>query len=346
MRPMLPGMANLTPRLKRIEQSGVFSNSGPQLLELERRMGDRLGVSADRIVILANATLALTGLTQLLKLETWRVPSWTFTATSLAVLAAGKTAVFVDVNLDTHRQITTPMTASNSLVTLPFGVGVPESWTSVDDFPPLIDAAASLGSINTLAGLPHHSNVVFSLHATKYLGAGEGGLVVAGTEEIAQELRSWSNFGFQGSRESGIQGTNAKMSELQAAVVHCALDTEAAERETWEELRKLSSAQDERLGIGIPSLAQRSIAPYWIVRFDSEELRNIAEATLSRASIESRRWWSAGCHQMPAFNGVSVEGDLANTNQLAAETLGLPYFRGMKEAHFEEIGNAIISAIA
>ena len=96
-------------------------------------------------------------------------------------------------------------------------MGLPKIWTSPGKYPSIIDGAASLGSIETLKNLPETSNLVFSLHATKYLGSGEGGLVVTGTKEIADELRSWSNFGFQGSRQSMTQGTNAKMSEIQAA---------------------------------------------------------------------------------------------------------------------------------
>jgi dTDP-4-amino-4,6-dideoxygalactose transaminase len=345
MKPALPPMARLAPRLKMIEESGTFSNSGPQLVELERRFAQRLEVGPERVVVLSNATLALSGLCQVLDGKNWRVPSWTFTATVLAILAARKIPSFIDVDLETHRAENEPGNSYNSILTLPFGVGLPKIWTSPGKYPSIIDGAASLGSIETLKNLPETSNLVFSLHATKYLGSGEGGLVVTGTKEIADELRSWSNFGFQGSRQSMTQGTNAKMSEIQAAVVHCALDSESEERSEWEKLRSASRYYEDQLSIGIPELSHSSIAPYWIVKFDSAENRDRVESALESASIGSRRWWSNGCHAMPAFATIQRLEDLSNTDQLASQTLGLPYFKGMTEKDFQSVAAVISSAL-
>jgi len=344
MKPSLPPVTAFSARLNQIDESGQFSNFGPQVTELESRFAQRFRISSDRVVVLANATLALTGLAQILAPDNWRVPSWTFVATALSALQSGSTIRFADVNSVTHR-LDFSATSPPSIVTLPFGVGVPEAWVKSALFPPIVDAAASLGSVRDLSGLPTSSNVVFSLHATKYLGAGEGGLVVTGDSALAAELKAWSNFGFKSDRVSHLRGTNAKMSEFQAAVAHAALDSEKTQQAEWEDLRALSRKVDEALGIEIPAISHHSIAPYWIVQFDSQEKRDAAELLLSENSVETRRWWSNGSHRMSAMHTVPQEGPLKTTESLAATTLGLPYFRGMTPANFDMIGDLLSNAL-
>ena len=65
------------------------------------------------------------------------------------------------------------------------------------------------------------------------------------------------------------------------------------------------------------------------------------EEHLKSHSVETRKWWSQGCHHMEALKGIPREGLLSNTDNLAATTLGLPYFRGMTSAHFDMIGSII-----
>ena len=340
MKPRLPSASSFRARLESIEHSGQYSNYGPQVTELQEKFAHRLNVNPANVVLLANATLALSGLAQILSPTRWRVPSWTFVATPLSALQAGGSVLFADVDQRTHR-MNRGAESEPAIITLPFGVGLPPEWNEAPDFPEIIDAAASLGSIKDLSGLPHGSNIVFSLHATKYLGVGEGGLVVTGNPEVARELQSWSNFGFRADRISHSMGTNAKMSEFQAAIAHAALDSEPEQAEDWRLLRNLSCKVDDMLDIGIAPIAKNSIAPYWITQFASEARRNAVEEHLKSHSVETRKWWSQGCHHMEALKGIPREGLLSNTDNLAATTLGLPYFRGMTSAHFDMIGSII-----
>lgn len=67
----------------------------------------------------------------------------------------------------------------------------------------VIDAAASLGStLENVEKLKPDHFIVYSLHATKVLGAGEGSIVVCGSEDNAKKLCAWANFGFT---EAAIQ---------------------------------------------------------------------------------------------------------------------------------------------
>ena len=58
----------------------------------------------------------------------------------------------------------------------------------------------------------------FSLHATKGLATGEGGMVACTNAARIERIGQALNFGFSGSRESRSPSTNGKMSEYHAAV--------------------------------------------------------------------------------------------------------------------------------
>jgi perosamine synthetase len=64
----------------------------------------------------------------------------------------------------------------------------------------------------------------FSTQQTKHISAGEGGLMITDSPEIAYRLRSWINKGVEGgvrsrNEDHPMPGMNARMTELQAAVV-------------------------------------------------------------------------------------------------------------------------------
>ena len=103
MKPRLPSASSFRARLESIEHSGQYSNYGPQVTELQEKFAHRLNVNPANVVLLANATLALSGLAQILSPTRWRVPSWTFVATPLSALQAGGSVLFADVDQRTHR---------------------------------------------------------------------------------------------------------------------------------------------------------------------------------------------------------------------------------------------------
>jgi len=346
MKPRLPNTSALVPRLRAIESAQIYSNYGPQVTELEQRLASRLEVSVDQVVVLANATLGLQGAVSVLGAPGWVAPAWTFTATGLAILAAGKNLQFIDVDDASHLAVEQIARHEPAVVTLPFGVGLPPQMKSGWSAPLVIDAAASLGNVDSLRGaLGPQAVVVFSLHATKYLGAGEGAVVVCGSPSVAQLIRTWSNFGFNDERVSQVPGTNGKMSEFQAVVAHAALDQEPDERAAWKRARALAAQVEQAHGIGIPQISTDNVGPYWIVRFSSEEVRDQAVSVFASHRIETRKWWSDGCHVMPAFSRVQTRGQLKVTNELAGSTLGLPFFRGMTSQDFDRVEAALSELI-
>src|SRR5436190_8808957 len=91
-RPRLPGCEEIAPYVRRIDQSGWYSNGGPLVQEFEDRLAEHAGGGAACVATVTNATIGLT--LALLSYDLPRgslcvVPGWTFAATAHAVLLAG-----------------------------------------------------------------------------------------------------------------------------------------------------------------------------------------------------------------------------------------------------------------
>ena len=343
MRPVIPETGRLGRRLDAVERSGWFANLGPQEQELRGRFADMLGVPATRVVTTANATLGIVGAAAVLGGERWLVPSFTFPATPAAVMAAGARPVLADVRATDWTLDPSGHAPDGIAPVAPFGAP-PDLARWVGSGRVVHDAAASLGADLDLTLLAPGQAVVFSLHATKVLGSGEGGIVVVGDEDTAAQLRAWTNFGFNGSREAQSPGLNAKLSELQACAAHAALDGWATERPEWAESRQRVATMCADIGIELFATSRDGINPYAIACFPDAATTAHVERTLAERGIETRRWWAAGCHRMPAYRHLADQ-DLVVTDQVASTTLGLPFFRRMSDGDITAIAEGLHVAL-
>ncbi len=199
IRPRLPTAEQLLPYLTRIDESGVYSNDGPLVRNLEQRLNGVAVSSATLGLELAAGAIFKKG-------RPVRVSALTYPATILAIMRAGLKPIICDVdettwalaNIDDH-----------SVPTAPYGLLTPEMQKA-----PLIDAAG-VNPFISVAG-ENDATMVFSLHATKVLPAGEGGLVRA-LQPIRGIVARDRNFGWDTTIKA--IGTNAKMSEYHAAVM-------------------------------------------------------------------------------------------------------------------------------
>jgi dTDP-4-amino-4,6-dideoxygalactose transaminase len=343
MQPRVPAVSAAYARLNAIDESGLFSNFGPQEGEVRQRFADRLGVRSDRVATVSNATLGISGAIAVLGGNRWLVPSFTFAATPAAVLAAGADLIFGDADFDSWTLASVDESVDGYVPVAPFGAA-PDVARWGGQARVVHDAAASIGAEMDLSALPTGHAVVFSLHATKVLGSGEGGVVVFGDEELAARFRAWTNFGFRGSREAQSAGVNAKMAEIQAAYVHAALDGWETERAEWASARWFVRDLGREFGLDTFESGTDGIDPYWIVRFPDAAACDAAETALQAAGIETRRWWSRGCHRMPAYENFP-SSSLEVTDDIASRYLGLPFFRGIEDDHRDRLRQGLTNAM-
>jgi dTDP-4-amino-4,6-dideoxygalactose transaminase len=183
MWPKLPTLERLSPYLKRIDLSRVYTNFGPLACSLEERLASHYGLGGGMVTTVANATL---GLMLALTAQGARpgslcmLPAWTFIASAHAAVMAGLVPYFVDVSPETWTIDAEAI--ADEIARAPAGVGAvmpvapygrPIDIASWDRFrartglPVVVDAAAGFDTIK-----PGETPVVVSLHATKVMGVG------------------------------------------------------------------------------------------------------------------------------------------------------------------------------
>ena len=188
MKPKLPTAAEILPYLETIDAHRWYSNWGPLAIRLEEQLARRLNVGSESVVTTGSGTAGLTA--ALLAREICGgsfciMPSWTFAATPHAARAAGLVPWFHDV--DPRTWALDPDAVAESIkqmhtrpgavmVVSPFGapadLAVWEAFEEHTGIPVVIDAAAGFDTVRA-SKIP----CVVSLHATKILGAGEGGFI-------------------------------------------------------------------------------------------------------------------------------------------------------------------------
>jgi dTDP-4-amino-4,6-dideoxygalactose transaminase len=175
-----------------------------------------------------------------------------------------------------------------------------------------------------------------SLHATKVLGCGEGGLVIFGDVARAKVAREWINFGFSGTRVTNRIGTNGKMSEFAASFALAALDGVETELAEWKSVRDRAAAINSELGLNGGPMPSDSRIPYWLVAVDSAEDAARYTAALDAAGIQTRKWWPAALTATTPFHDFATSGNSVATH-LADTVLGLPMFRELTDVQFDHI---------
>jgi dTDP-4-amino-4,6-dideoxygalactose transaminase len=337
-RPLLAPIDSLLPYLREIDAARTYSNFGPLARRFEQRLCDHFAVQVGAVVTVANATVGLTAALTELRRAGKRfcvMPAWTFCASGHAAVMAGLKPYFVDVDPETW-QITPAIVnalppdviedTAAIMVVGAFGAPVDgrawDTFTANTSIPVVIDAAAGFDSL-----VPSSTVSVVSLHATKALGIGEGGFVLANNADLGTAIRRRVNFGFANARTAMVSGTNAKLSEYACAMGLASLDNWEVTRQHWGVLRNLYWN-----GLCARSSWQRAgPAPAWVsstfVVVTGSACSRVC-ADLQSQNIDSRRWWEEGCHRQPAFAGCPATA-VPVTERLAAHSIGLPFYPDM-----------------
>lgn len=334
-RPKLPDAARIQGFFAEIDKNRVYSNFGPLLLRFQGLIAQHLQVDADNIAVLSNATLGLQVALQSVRLtpSLCLMPSWTFVATAHAAISAGMEPYFVDVDEQTWalcpRKVAEVAASLRGrvgavMVVAPFGAPLDaDAWIDFREstgIPVVFDCAAGFDTIK-VTDIP----TVVSMHATKAMGIGEGAFVASTQASLAQECIRRANFGFFGSQIAELAGTNAKMSEYQAAVGLAAMEiwpqTRADYCDVAKEYRRNITSNKVTLQDGF---GDAWIASTCVVRIDSELAEEAARRLLA-AGVATRQWWQRGVHHHPAFQKFG-HASLSATEMLAKHTLGLPFF--------------------
>lgn len=362
--PNVPGAARLHERLDEILARRWLTNHGQCEREFEARLAELTG--ARHCIALANATLGLqlTLMAMGVRGEVL-MPAFTFIATPHAASLAGLQPVFCDVLPDSPQldptDVARRITPQTEAI---LGVHVYGQCCNVDalqalarehDLRLIFDAAHAFAS--QYQGRPVGSfgeAEVFSFHATKFVNAFEGGAIATNDDALAESIRTLRDFGCDAAGRHVCLGTNAKLSEIHAAMGLTSLD---AMEEIIAVNRRNAAAYREALadvpGIEIiaPRDPENQNAQYVVIRVREEEF-GLSADTLQRVlqaeNVLARRYFSPGCHRLAPYARAdgSPRVSLPHTDALSRDILALPTGTTVSRTAIQSICDSLYSAKA
>jgi dTDP-4-amino-4,6-dideoxygalactose transaminase len=355
--PTLPPADAVLPYLRRIDDTGMYSNNGPLYREFcagfSRFLADRTSAKGEvDAAVVTNGTVAIElALRHVAKPDRRHViiPSYTFVATAHAVANVGKIPFLADCDEETLTL--TPETAKAAMEALgedpaavvvvsPFGgpIDVPlwERFEAETGVPVVFDAAAAATSLTHIGSQP----VCLSLHATKVFGIGEAGVIVSRDPALVHRMRGMAGFGFDGAARSSVyRGGNYKVSEYTCAVGLAVLaDMERKIAALFELTRAYQT------GLGEAARLQPGCGTDWVslttnVILPDDRVADVLGRFDARG-IMWRRWWGDGVHTHPAFADCP-RADLTVTEKVAYRTIGVPLHEKLSSHQIAQVCQAI-----
>ena len=358
-RPNVGNRERLRQRIEDLLDRRWLTNQGPYVQELEGQIADMLGVK--HCVAMCNGTIALEIAIRALELSGEVIlPSFTFIATAHALQWQKITPIFCDIDPLTHNidpkrveELITPQTSAIIGVHLwgrPCDIDALTHIARQRNLRLLFDAAHAFSCSYKGRMLGTFGDAeIFSFHATKFFNTFEGGAVVSNDDDLARRVRLMHNFGFTGYDEVSDIGTNAKMSEVAAAMGLTSLESidEFIEknRQNYEHYRQLLA---ELPGLSLLTYDEREKSNYQYIVIEVDDdltavSRDLLQEILWAENVLARRYFYPGCHNMEPYRSYLPDAcmSLPNTERLVRRVLTLPTGTAIGPSEVARICNVI-----
>lgn len=338
--------------LSQIDESRLYSNYGPLNALFERRVLEEYFRGEGALTTVNNATIGLMLAISQTKRPEGRyalMPSFTFPATPLAAMWCGLEPYFIDIRDDDWCMDESVLAeildclgnqAACVVAYATFGTCMDLSRYEAlhrAGIPVIIDAASSFGSLSdgSQFGLGFPGPVVFSFHATKTFGIGEGGLVYSAEHDLIRRLRQAGNFGFSSDRMSVTQGLNSKLSEYAAAVALATLDVFPEKMRVRQNISQWYNETMTQKGLFHAKwTAQKTLGtvPRQVNSFlcPPGQLNRALVDLLHEHNIEARSYFAPACHQQKTFS-MFRHSRLDTTEGISMRVINLPTWEEMGE---------------
>ena len=343
-------------------RNGIFSNSG----ELHTKASKILAETVDSKFcgyLASNNTMALVSCLISIGVRGKYVllSNFTFPATLDAIILAGGIPLVCDIDPDTLVMNTENAVKLMNDSKYEIAAAVPTRvFGFVTDLSELVSVCNESGVevvVDAAASLPSRSGSwkfekqaryeVFSLHATKVFGIGEGGLVIGDSESI-EKVRKASNFGFV--NDGTVQfrdGLNAKADEFTAARAlsrHEVYSEDVDKRREFVQMYKAVFSKNSKVKMLDDGLD--TIYSYFPVIFESEN-QLLEFQKITAPFIMSRRYYfpTIKC----GYSGdarIVFADNLEISESIATRILCLPVYVAWNDKVEIEIKNLIVKALS
>jgi len=336
----LPDLSRLSGKFNRIWKNKWYSNFGPFVQEFEKKIAKYYKVSPAKVCTCSNATIGLILAIKALEWDnTILVPSYTFPATVLSIqwnklpyeyIEISKKYHYAKLGLEEHR---------NFLPVFPYGL--PFIDPRYEDKVCILDAAASFGNKNedVLQIINTVEATVFSFHATKSFGIGEGGAIIFRDEEKAEVFKNLTNFGFVEDRDLIPGGMNGKMTEMMAAI---GVERFKKIKKSIDTLNKVIS-YFRKYDLINSELLEVENHPWQIVPIvlPTKKVDEIEKILLRKYGIGTGRYYQPMHLKSPELGKTN----LPITEEIGSKIISLPIYEDMKKKDVDYIHDSLRKAI-
>jgi dTDP-3-amino-3,4,6-trideoxy-alpha-D-glucose transaminase len=276
----------------------------------------------------------------------------TFIATVAPIVRVGATPVFVDVSSDNWTM--SPQAVAAAITPRTRAIVPVHLYGHPADVPAIAAAAPGIPIVEDAAqahGARYHDVPVgtaaaaacYSFYPAKNLGAyGDAGAIVTDDEMLARRLRALRDHGRSGGKYvHRLIGTNARMAELQAAVLRVKLPHL---REWTNNRRALARRYEEELSGSFELQVESEWAMHvrhLFVLLHPERDRLLA--ALNRRGIGAALHYPVPVHRQEALSRHDwrAAGSLAESERLASQCLSLPLYPELPVSAVEQIVRAL-----
>jgi dTDP-4-amino-4,6-dideoxygalactose transaminase len=322
---------------------------------------------AQHAIAVNNGTTALVVALEALQLQPGDeviTSAFTFVATLNAILEAGATARFADIDAD---DFTIAPTAVADLVNSRTRVVLP---VHLFGQPADLDAIAAVASTHGLAMIEDaaqahgaryadhaigktRGQATFSFYATKNLQCGEGGVVTTDDGALADRLRLLRNHGMRTRYEYEVAGHNYRLTELAAAVAI----PQFARLPGITIARQANAAYFTKHLAGLPGVIAPVARPARVHAWHQytlritpdcpatrdEVLHRLHEAGVGAGVYYPRAVYDYACYR--AHPRVVIDPNAAIASTVAREVVSLPVHQHLTEPERDQIVAAVHAAV-
>ncbi len=353
-KPFFPPIEDYQQYIAKIWENQWLTNRGELVVELESKLKSYLGVN--NVIAMTNGTLplhiALSALTEGGEVIT---TPFSYVATTSSIVWENCTPVFVDIHPEyltiDESKIEAAITPKTTAILATHVYGNPcdvEAIAKIAEkykLKVIYDAAHCFGVTYKGTSIFNYGDVsTCSFHATQLFHTGEGGALFCKDEALDKQMFFRHNFGHDGPLQFQGIGTNAKMSELQAAM---GLSVLPYVKDIIEARKEICKAYDALLKVNtIKKLKIRAHTDwnysYYPIIFSSEEQLLEVQKVLENNGIVPRRYFYPS---LTTLSYVKNTNDVSVSDDISPRVLCLPLYYGLESVDVNKITELILSVV-
>ena len=191
----------------------------------------------------------------------------------------------------------------------------------------------------------------FSFFPTKNLGAyGDGGALTTNDPELCERLRMLRAHGSKIKYEHEMIGKNARLDEVQAAILRVKLRYVREWNERRKEIAKryseLLQPLENLLEFPSPPKGNEHVFHQYVVKFKTEDMRKAVIEAFKKRRIGFAIYYPKPLHLQKALEYVGYrEGDFPVSEDLSKKVLALPMFPELEDHEIEEVVTVMKNAL-